>query len=57
MRSWIRGWNVDELGGLTGGSLWRMFAVVADVARDTALRDVAPTQGLYENPQSEHYVE
>jgi hypothetical protein len=45
------GSNADELGGFTSGSLRRVFAVVADVARKMGHDDIAPTLGLYEKPQ------
>lgn len=60
LRSCIRGWNTDELGGLTGGSLWR--SGVGCSARDGAGETLqgnqlehehcAHTQGLYQKPQA-----
>jgi len=47
------GWNADELGGLTSGSLWHVFAAAADVAPEMAREDIAPIQ-VYE---CDYYVE
>jgi membrane dipeptidase len=43
-----RGWNADELGGLSSGNFLRVFAAAEDVAREMAREGISPAQDLYE---------
>lgn len=43
-----RGWNADELGGLSSGNFLRVFAAAEDVAREMARESIPPAQDLYE---------
>jgi membrane dipeptidase len=43
-----RGWNADELGGLSSGNFLRVFAGAEDVAREMAREGISPAQDLYE---------